>query len=435
VNQTKYVTPTIGYEFNYVKYSYENKNFSVKIWDTVGQDKFFSNTKLPVQKGDLIILVIDICDIFEATENSDFNFKDTPSNSCDYLLSDKFKIFLLDNSNKDVKYTLFCNKMDEKNIKLKKQKILDLFDGKILEDKIQKFKIKLKKSLNIDKEIDHYYTSAYSSTNPLDEIIKDKLKLFIDKKLNENIKITKTDKSDSGEGGRCCFSHKMNLSKKDFKYINISNVKKFDEILTLDLNKLNTKNSENSHSFINLNSSLTIKSTNFLTYLHQNTNRKCAFLKIMTDENDLNDILEISHDHLIMSVKNQSYIHDIMKNGFDFNGKFIKAGLLQEGDYLLKYCQLANGVHKPIWKKILKIDSIVDIGLYAPLTEEGTLLVNNYLVSCYASIDSHKIAHLAMIPLIIGSKYNLMDVRENSEGINTYCQSLMNFYEKFKFIK
>ena len=53
----------------------------------------------------------------------------------------------------------------------------------------------------------------------------------------------------------------------------------------------------------------------------------------------------------------------------------------------------------------MKITIEPEKGAYAPLTEDGTLYVNNLLVSCYANIQSHKIAHAAMQPLILMSKY------------------------------
>jgi len=38
-------------------------------------------------------------------------------------------------------------------------------------------------------------------------------------------------------------------------------------------------------------------------------------------------------------------------------------------------------------------------GVYAPITERGTIVVDDVIVSCYAQFSSHSAAHLAMAPL------------------------------------
>ena len=48
------------------------------------------------------------------------------------------------------------------------------------------------------------------------------------------------------------------------------------------------------------------------------------------------------------------------------------------------------------------IDRIVDVvqqGYLAPLTSEGTLLVNQIAASCYATISNHHAAHWALAPM------------------------------------
>jgi len=54
---------------------------------------------------------------------------------------------------------------------------------------------------------------------------------------------------------------------------------------------------------------------------------------------------------------------------------------------------------------ITRIEEIVSIevdkrtGVYAPLTREGNLIVNNVLASCYANIEDQSLAHLSFLPV------------------------------------
>ena len=38
-------------------------------------------------------------------------------------------------------------------------------------------------------------------------------------------------------------------------------------------------------------------------------------------------------------------------------------------------------------------------GIYAPVTEQGNIIVENILASCYADFENHKLVHLAFAPL------------------------------------
>jgi hypothetical protein len=53
------------------------------------------------------------------------------------------------------------------------------------------------------------------------------------------------------------------------------------------------------------------------------------------------------------------------------------------------------------FKRVSSVSSLMDSGVYAPMTRHGTLLVNGVLVSCYAHWWSHDIAHKVMAPLRI----------------------------------
>jgi hypothetical protein len=48
------------------------------------------------------------------------------------------------------------------------------------------------------------------------------------------------------------------------------------------------------------------------------------------------------------------------------------------------------------------ISNVIDIikqGYIAPLTQKGTLIVNNIAASCYATINSHHLAHAVLAPM------------------------------------
>ncbi len=67
---------------------------------------------------------------------------------------------------------------------------------------------------------------------------------------------------------------------------------------------------------------------------------------------------------------------------------------VREGDFVL--VQDGRGGLKPT--RIVSIDIGVEMGVFAPLTSTGNLVVDNVVASCYAVVDSQTVAHAAFAP-------------------------------------
>lgn len=92
--------------------------------------------------------------------------------------------------------------------------------------------------------------------------------------------------------------------------------------------------------------------------------------------------LSLTSSHLLLTDQESS--HD-----------YVMAKSLQSGMNI--YVMNEQGIL--ISEKVANVSDVVKQGYMAPLTNEGTVIVNSIAASCYATINSHDVAHIVLSPM------------------------------------
>jgi len=151
--------------------------------------------------------------------------------------------------------------------------------------------------------------------------------------------------------------------------------------------------------------------------LMDKSNEKSLFFNIKTYSNKN---LAVSATHLIA-----------VPGGFKFAKRLMKDDAILSYDYAKK-AQVEEKIES------IMIEPIE--GYSAPLTEAGTILVNDVLASCYATIESHSIAHSVMAPARLWHSANkgisyLMDTNfaasTQANGTHWYPELLYTFTDAY----
>ncbi|XP_078287673.1 sonic hedgehog protein-like [Rhinoraja longicauda] len=137
--------------------------------------------------------------------------------------------------------------------------------------------------------------------------------------------------------------------------------------------------------------------------------------------------LELTAAHLIFVSDNRT---DRME---DFRPMFASA--VQIGHFVLVKEAGSSRLRSSRIKAVYAKEAI---GAYAPLTSQGTLLVNDVLASCYAVIQKHHWAHLAFTPLrFFHSLTNVLPSfhighgnATQQNGIHWYCRFLYSLGQR-----
>ncbi|CAF1228571.1 unnamed protein product [Adineta steineri] len=153
-----------------------------------------------------------------------------------------------------------------------------------------------------------------------------------------------------------------------------------------------------------------------IAFLHRDLDEETLYKRIRTK----NAVIELSDRHLI-------YSHN---NGFIWAEKLIK------GDEILVLS--SKYANKTYWEEILDITDVNKKGLMAPLTEQGTIIVNNVHASCYALVKSHTIGHLALTPYRWYRRLFGQSSDNNNNSITpilNYANILLHFFKNLPIIK
>lgn len=117
-----------------------------------------------------------------------------------------------------------------------------------------------------------------------------------------------------------------------------------------------------------------------LLFLDYDPHQKREFLQITLDSKR---VLTVTSTHLVVT-------------GTKLKSRTVFAEKLKIGDLML----VSDSNNRRLLEdRIVKIESVLRDGVYAPLTSTGTLLVNDVLASCYATVDSQLLAHWAFSPI------------------------------------
>jgi len=136
--------------------------------------------------------------------------------------------------------------------------------------------------------------------------------------------------------------------------------------------------------------------TKVVGFLHRDTSTVVSFLKLASNTSHI----IVSHDHLLAT-----------------GGGFVKAKHVHPGMQLSTSC-CGN-------QEIIQVEEVLDRGVYAPLTESGVLVVNGFIVSCYANIPAE---FLWLANILFWPRKMLMSRKLTNAGVDLYAGILRTLF-------
>lgn len=161
-----------------------------------------------------------------------------------------------------------------------------------------------------------------------------------------------------------------------------------------------------------------LKYSEVFMFLDRDAKQKREFIRIETDDGSA---ITATPSHLIYTWQNDNDNRVTDNRVADF--RF--AELIQVGHFVLAN---VNGTLEP--RRVKKITHELHRGVYAPLTYDGTIVVNSIAASCYALVEKHSLAHIGFMPMRSLHRIEEMlgitnDINANlPRGIHWYASAL-----------
>ncbi|OWF43690.1 sonic hedgehog protein A-like [Mizuhopecten yessoensis] len=199
-----------------------------------------------------------------------------------------------------------------------------------------------------------------------------------------------------------CFTGKGTVQTPDRGRVFVSDIKVGDQVLAM------TKDG-------------TLQFSDVITFLDRDEKRNGLFFTLLTSDERT---ITLTDKHLIYtSPSNQTTLHS-------FQARY--ADTVKIGHYVL----IAENTEVIKPSKIIDIKIGLQDGVYAPLTAEGSIVVDDVVASCYGVINSELIAHVVFAPTrllhTISQHISLPWTQTHSNGTHRQ-QEGVNWYADFLY--
>ncbi|XP_055313047.1 protein hedgehog [Sitodiplosis mosellana] len=159
-----------------------------------------------------------------------------------------------------------------------------------------------------------------------------------------------------------------------------------------------------------------LKYSEVYMFLDRDAKQKREFIRIETEDGSA---ITATPSHLIYTWQSSDNSVTTVSSVADFQF----AERIQIDDFVLTN---VNGTLEP--RRVKKITVELHRGVYAPLTYDGTIVVNSIAASCYALVEKHSIAHISFVPM--RTLHRIEELLGVANGINANLPRGIHWYAR-----